>query len=264
MTQGPRSLDTSHLKRRATLRDVVSVNNWRLVQDATMKILDGSSLYDLARTNRHYENYIFGDDWEYVEVCFKTYGHNGRQKLKQKTVHYGVMSVKLPRRLPNVVFDSLKHQKRQFRIIFEGNQRISLEGNFDHYFATYFGKGYIIDDLSFITPEVMEALITAQDYDVEIVHNSLLIFGPLDTDPARQLREMSSALQLIRKKLLNNILTYRDERVPYSKGRRVVARAGMFLGKRYVMTPRDILIASIFALPVVVMIFLLLVNIFLN
>src|SRR5262249_16384774 len=145
------------------------------------------------------------------EVGFRTYSQYGFNRFKKRTVHYGIMSVKLPRKLPNVVFDSLKHQRRQFRIVFDGKQHISLEGNFNKYFATYFGTDYTIDDLSFITPEVMEALITASDYDIEIVHDSLLLFGQVDSDPAEQLEEMNKALHLIRKKLLHNILSYRDE-----------------------------------------------------
>lgn len=257
-------LDSAHARRLKLLEKTAKSHDWRLIQDATMRILDGSSLYDLAQIERHYENYIFGDDWEYVEVGFHAYGHKRHNRFKQELVHYGVMSVKLPRRLPNIVFDSLDHQKRQFRIVFDENQRISLEGNFDHYFATYFGNGYIIDDLSFITPEVMEALITAREYDIEIVHDSLLLFGPVSTDPETQLIAMNKALKRIRKKLLNNILTYRDERVPYDAGRRVVARSGMFLGKHYRMTPGELKLLIIFMLPFIVFGFLILVNILLN
>lgn len=208
-------------------------NDWSVVtQDNTMKLLDGSCLYALMSRNGHYENYLSGDDWHYVEVAIEAYGQTGLNRLNRQTVYYSVMSIKLPRKLPNVVFDSTRHQRRQFRVVFDPKQYIQLEGNFNKYFATYFGKGYAIDDLSFITPEVMEALITAQDYDIEIVRDSLLLFGPIAGDPAAQLNEMSQHIHLVRDKLLNNILTYRDERVPYDQGRRVVARAGMSLAGR--------------------------------
>lgn len=194
-----------------------------------MKILDGSSLYMIARQSRHYENFIFTNDWEYVEIGFLAKAQSGPKKYRTKMVHYGVMSVKLPRKLPNVVFDSLKHQRRQFRVLFDPKQYIQLEGMFDKYFATYFHQEYTIDSLSFITPEVMEALIEADEYDIEIVHDRLLLFGPTKPDAQAQLEDMSKAVMRIRKKLLNNILTYRDERVPGYEGRQVVARTGMFL-----------------------------------
>lgn len=224
--------DTTNQQHTQALNIVARTHGWRFMQDATMRMLDGSCLYDLAHHGRRYQNYLFGDDWEYVEVGFKTSGQRGLSRLKHRVVHYSVMRVTLPRKLPNVVFDSLEHQQRQFRMVFEGSQYIRLEGNFNKYFATYFGKGYTIDDLSFITPEVMEALLAARTYDIEIVHNSLLLFGQIQTDPQTQLQDMSQAIHTIRQKLLNNILTYRDERLPYDEGRRVVARAGMFLGKQ--------------------------------
>ncbi len=221
--------DKEHLR---ALKVAAKTEGWRLVQDATMRMLDGSCLYDLAYRSRSYENYIFGDDWEYSEVSFKARGQSGLGRLKKRLVHYSVMRVQLPRKLPNVVFDSLEHQRRQFRVVFDSKQYIQLEGNFNKYFATYFGNGYTIDDLSFITPEVMESLINAKNYDIEIVHNSLLLFGPIQSYPKVQIEDMSQAIKLIRKKLLNNILTYRDERLPYDEGRGVVARAGMFLEKQ--------------------------------
>lgn len=199
-----------------------------------MRILDGSSLYSLAYYSRQYKNYIFADDWEYVEITFKASGQGKLNQFRKKTVYYGIMRMKLPRRLPNVVFDSIEHQHRQFRLVFDPKQNIQLEGNFNKYFATYFGNSYKIDDLSFITPEVMLALIAAKDYDIEIVHNSVLLFGQIQETPEAQLKEMSQKLHVIRKKLLNNILTYRDERVPYEEGRKVVARAGMFLEQRVI------------------------------
>lgn len=233
-------------------------NGWRLAQDTTMRMLDGSCLYDLARSGRHYENYIFGDDWEYAEIGFKARGQYGLNRLKKRTIHYSVMRVELPRKLPNIVFDSLVHQRQQFRVVFEKKQYIQLEGNFNKYFATYFGASYTIDDLSFITPEVMEALLDAQQYDVEIVHNSLLLFGPIQSKPQAQLKDMCRIIVAIRESLLPNILTYRDERLPYDKGRRVVARAGMLLEKRPIGALLvTIIIAALYVVPILIIVLLL-------
>ena len=204
-------------------------NKFGISQDATMQMLDGSSLYRLAWRKRMYRNFITTDDWQYAEVGFKARGTSGLARMRKQEIWYATMSIKLPRKLPNVIFDSTEHQKKQFRIVFDNKQLISLEGNFNKYFATYFGFGYTIDDLSFITPEVMLALIEASKYDIEIIHNRLLLFGALSSDPAAQITDMAAKLSVINDKLLHNILTYRDERVPYDKGRLVVARSGMFL-----------------------------------
>ena len=80
----------------------------------------------------------------------------------------------------------------------------------------------------------MEALIDAREYNVEIVHDSLLLSCQVQSDPKAQILAMSKAIQLIQKKLLNNIVAYRDDRVPPEQSMLIVARAGMFLKRRYI------------------------------
>jgi len=208
-------------------------------------MLDGSSLYDVVRHDWNYQNHIIGDDWEYAEISFTVRGHTGFSHLRKRRITYAVMHARLPRKLPNVVFDSIDHQRKEFRIVFDRGQRIQLEGNFNKYFVTYFGHGYTIDDLSFITPEVMEALIDAHEYNVEIVHDSLLLFSQVQSDPETQVLAMSKAIRLIRKKLLNNIIAYRDDRVPRDQSMFIVARAGMFLKRGYVKPVLDLLISAL-------------------
>jgi hypothetical protein len=221
-------------KRYMTLSQLASQRGWRFVQDTTIRMLDGSSLYSLARHDWDYQNHIIGENWEYIKISFKARGQTGFSHLEKRKITYAVMYTGLPRKLPNVVFDSIDHQRKDFRIVFDRGQRMQLEGNFNKYFVTYFGYGYTIDDLSFITPEVMEALIDAREYNVEIVHDSLLLFSQVQSDPEAQILAMSNAIQIIRKKLLNNIVAYRDDRVPPDQSMLIVARAGMFLKRRYV------------------------------
>jgi len=248
-------------ERYQTLSQLASQRGWRFVQDTTIRMLDGSSLYNLARHNWDYQNHIIGDNWEYAEISFKASGQAGFSHLQKRRITYAVMHMKLPRKLPNVVFDSIDHQRKDFRVIFDRGQRIQLEGNFNKYFATYFGSGYTIDDLSFITPEVMEALIDAREYNVEIVHDNLLLFSQTQSDPEAQLLAMSTAIQRIRKKLLNNILAYRDDRVPPDQSMLIVARAGMFLKRRYAGSLFTILIFGLFyVITVVILISVLIIT----
>jgi hypothetical protein len=135
------------------------------------------------------------------------------------------MSVKLPRKLPHVIFDSKKSRGRQFRFFIDADQKHSLEGNFDQYFTTYFPKLYRVDSLSFITPDVMHAMIAASEYDIEILDDQLFIYGSLD-DPNQQIEAMALKIGAIKKELLDNILTYRDERLAFDDGRRTVSVEG--------------------------------------
>ncbi len=171
------------------------------------------------------KNVIEGPGWLYGDFSYNLYRQTKNGEYKAATVYYGFMMTALPRELPNVFFDSIKARHRQFRFHFARSQRHSLEGDFDRYFVTYFPPDYTIDSMSFISPDVMWAIRAAADYDVEIVGNCLFLYGPL-YDPEVEIPDMATKILAIKKELLGNILTYRDERVPYAEGRQRVAPLG--------------------------------------
>jgi len=115
-------------------------------------------------------------------------------------------------------------------MLFKQSQRHNLEGNFNDYFDTYFNEEYRIDDLSFISPEVMQAIIEAGQYDVEIYKDKLYLYNELENMP-QQLLDIEQKGNNIRQKLLNNIITYRDERVEYGDGRKTVSLLGLHLSR---------------------------------
>jgi hypothetical protein len=175
------------------------------------------------------EHSYVGADWGYGEYQFKSYVQSKRgRKYDTATFYYAVAMFTLPRKLPNVFFDSHKTGGKEFSVLFDAAQKHSLESVFDDYFTAYFHEDYKIDSLSFITPEVMEALIAAQEYDVEIYQDKLYIYNELENMP-RQLEDMWRSGDSIRQKLLNNILTYRDERIDFADGRITVSTLGLKL-----------------------------------
>ena len=173
-------------------------------------------------------NVLGTPDWTYADFVYNLHGRIKSAEYVRAKVHYGIMTTMLPRKLPNIFFDSAKARGRQFRFHFAASQRHSLEGDFDEHFVTYFPEGYTIDSMSFISPEVMWALRDARDYDIEIYGNRLFLYGPL-FDPETQLQDMSVKLAEIKKQLANDITTYRDERLPFAEGRKRVAATGMSL-----------------------------------
>lgn len=174
------------------------------------------------------KNLVEGPDWTYGDFSYNLYRKTKHGEYKAATAYYGFMMTRLPRALPNVFFDSIKARRRQFRFHFARDQRHSLEGDFDRHFVTYFPANYTIDSMSFISPDVMWALRAASDYDVEIVDNCLFLYGPL-YDPEVQVTDMAAKITAIKKELLDNITTYRDERLPYAEGRQRVAPLGASL-----------------------------------
>lgn len=189
------------------------------------------SLALLAKRDQHFINLVISDHWQYVDWSYSTYERTKYGDYKAADVYYGVMAAKLPRVMPNVFFDSKTGRGRQFKAQFVKQQRHSLEGNFDQYFDTYFSQGYTIDSLSFITPDVMEALIAASEYDIEIVGDQVLFYGPIYTDAAR-LDGMASKLLLVQSELAHNAQTYRDDRMPWAQRATGVTPQGMFLARR--------------------------------
>lgn len=175
--------------------------------------------------NPHAIDAVKGDGWLYYDFTYDIYQRTKYGDYKADRIYYGIMGTTLPRQLPHIFFDSFKSRKQQFRFEFARSQRYSFEGDFNQSFVAYMPDAYKIDTLSFISPEVMVALQAADDYDIEIIGNKVLLLGPLG-DPATQLPDMAAKLAAIKKELVDNIDTYRDERLPYKDGRTMVAQAG--------------------------------------
>jgi len=173
-----------------------------------------------------FRNLLQSKDGYFADYEFGVYEHTKHYNYKARRKFYMVRSITLPRVLPNVLFDSKKSHKDQFRLEFDPKQKHSLEGNFDEYFDTFFPPQYTIDSLSFITPEVMQAMIAAQNYDIEINGDQLMLIGPISASAEQQLHEIDMLSRAICRALLNNIKTYRDTRLPYAEGRQSVAVVG--------------------------------------
>lgn len=128
-----------------------------------------------------------------------------------KQAYYTVLEVQLSRPLPHILFDSKKAKRRQFKSLYLHAQRISVQGGFDDVFDTYAPQSYNIDTLSFVTPEVMEALVALHDYDIEIVNDKLLLYAPLLS--AQERETFMHQGRTLAAHFNDNIDTYRDNRL---------------------------------------------------
>ena len=189
------------------------------------------SLSLLAKNGQRFHTYVAGQGWDYTDWSYDWYQQVRSGEFKGAEVYYSAMSAKLPRILPNVFFDSKSERGRQFKAKFTKDQRHSLEGNFDTYFDTYFAEGYTLDSLSFITPDVMEQLIRASSYDIEIVQDRVLLYGPVFVD-ASMLQDMAAKLLAVQKELAENADTYRDNRLSGEARATTVTPQGMFLRRK--------------------------------
>jgi hypothetical protein len=184
-------------------------------------------MYSIAKGKRDLgsKNSFVGDGWGFCDFQFTLYRKTKYGEYRAETNYYAVAAFSLPRKLPNVFFDSKATGGREFKKLFRQSQKHSLEGDFDTHHTTYFHEDYTIDNLSFITPEVMLAIRDAKEYDVELYSNMLYLYNELEDMP-QQLEDMEEKGKKIRLKLLNNITTYKDDRIDYGDGRKTVSLLG--------------------------------------
>lgn len=188
----------------------------------TIKDISEAAHMRLAR------NAYGNDDWSFCDIRFIRFRETNRGSFPSKTQYVSVAAFRLPRVLPNIFFDSKRTQGREFKLLFKSSQRHSLEGDFDTYFTTYFHEDYIIDNLSFITPDVMLDLIAACEYDIEIYGDTLYLYGDVMTMP-KQLLDMQRVGFALQRRLSRSALTYRDERIDFDYGRKTVSTQGIRL-----------------------------------
>jgi hypothetical protein len=90
--------------------------------------------------------------------------------------HHSVMALDFKGKLPHVIVDSKSFTSLSFP--YARDQLIELESNeFNRYFHLYVPKGYQVEALSILTPDVMAQLIDKSSlYDVEFINNRVYIY----------------------------------------------------------------------------------------
>ena len=89
------------------------------------------------------------------------------------------IDILLPTHVPHIYLDS--HSDSKFigtAYHIDIQQKVSLEGDFDRYFQTFIANGFTAEGLSFLTPDLLQVLIsTSNKYDLEFYENHLKIFS---------------------------------------------------------------------------------------
>jgi hypothetical protein len=144
-------------------------------------------------------------------TTFDFYQQTKNGEYLSKQVFYLVLKLPLIRILPHVLFDSKDAKKRQFKYLYIQAQKIDMQPPFAAVFDTYGPLGYTIDTLSFITPELMQALLDCQQYDIEIVDNNLLLYAPLLL--TAEIPGFIERGKTLAAQVNDNIENYRDDRL---------------------------------------------------
>ncbi|WP_217179495.1 hypothetical protein [Streptomyces sp. AC495_CC817] len=139
-------------------------------------------------TGRRSTDVVRGQEPRFVE--FGNYQYTTSSGKNSQTHRWGYVAVKLDVPLPNIVLDALGDNTLGSGVgfAFRPDQRLSLEGDFDLYFALYCPEGYEVDALYLFTPDIMARFIdNLAQLDVEIVDDWLFLYTrrPVSTlDPA--------------------------------------------------------------------------------
>lgn len=143
---------------------------------------------------------------------------------KNRTTHvWGYVAVKLDVPLPHIVLDATGNNGlfgSNLPQVFDKDQRLGLEGDFDRFFSLYCPAGYERDALYLFTPDIMARFIdNAAALDVEIVDDWLFLYAKRDfstLDPATWAWLFSAVGALLDK--LAQWARWRDERLRAGAG----------------------------------------------
>ncbi len=138
---------------------------------------------------------------------------------KNKTTHHWTyLALKLDRKLPQMVLDSKLNNVlfSNLPAVFNKNQVLKLEGDFNETFKLYCPKEYETDALYIFTPDLMTALMDkAATLDVEVVDDWIFFYanGQLDLSTPEVISQFFKIVQTIGKKLISRSENYADSRL---------------------------------------------------
>ena len=126
-----------------------------------------ATAFNLGYTGQVFNTLELDERLSVAEYSYKT--KNGEQEI---THHFNFARFQLGNNVPHLVLDS-KYSALQI----QGEQEITLEGNFQDYFTLYAPTDCEVDALQIFTPDVMGTLLDqAGKYDVELIGSDLYIY----------------------------------------------------------------------------------------
>lgn len=169
----------------------------------------------------------YTDTSQLYDVKLDVYTSTKYGDYKSRERYYTVFEYKLQRKMPHVVFDGVGAKRKQFGHIYVAAQKVALEGNFSKHFDVYMPEFYQVDTLSFVTPEVMQAMLALPNFDFEIKEDSLLCYAPLMG--YEHIIAAKPHVETLYRVLNDNLDTYRDNRLTYRQGKERVTEFGSSL-----------------------------------
>ncbi|OZB84707.1 hypothetical protein [Microbacterium sp. 13-71-7] len=173
-------------------------------------------LFDLGRS-RVAKDLVRGVSPRFVEFANFTYTTGSGKD--SETHDWGYIAIRLDVPLPNIVLDAQSNNGffgSNLPASYDAHQRLSLEGDFDRFFALYCPAGYERDALYLFTPDIMARFMdSVSSFDVEIVDDWLFLYAQnrqvSTLDPAAWAQMFGTVGAVLTK--LQQWARWRDERL---------------------------------------------------
>ena len=154
---------------------------------------------------------IEGRGWKIYDAVFDVMHRGRRGHRKVGESYYTVFEAKLVRAVPHLLFDSSSAKGKQFKHLYLKAQKLAVDSALEESFEAYAPKYYEIDALSFITPEVVEAMLAMSRYDIELLRDGLLCYAPLLPD--EDMEGFKARCLNLQRHLNDNLRAYKDDRL---------------------------------------------------
>lgn len=195
-------------------------------------------VFQLGR-DRNANDVLRGTEPRFVE--FGNYRYTTGSGKNSTTHRWGYVAIHLDVPLPHIVLDALGNNglfgASNLPMVYQRDQRLDLEGDFNQHFALYCPSGYEQDALYLFTPDIMARFVDhAAALDVEIVDDWLFLYAKRDfstLDVATWAWLFGAVAALLTK--LEQWARWRDERL--ERGRTGALSGLPFAAPTSILTP---------------------------
>ncbi|HUP26594.1 MAG TPA: hypothetical protein VM124_03055 [Candidatus Limnocylindrales bacterium] len=153
----------------------------------------------------------------YRNLEFEVFNYSYRPDSGLPERRYGVIMVELLRELPHIIFDSRANNiagLSNLGLNLQSRQEFQFEGDFNKYFRVFVPENYQRDVLYFMTPELMQLMVSkAGLLDMEVVGAKLFFYGGEFSFKKAQLEEIFELIAGVGGEFTENMRLYKDERV---------------------------------------------------
>jgi hypothetical protein len=199
-----------------TLQQFAQDNNVTLIHDQFDPQYNGM-IFNFGHSRVINHALVFNDIYN-SQIGNYSFTTGSGKSSKQHSYHFAVFD--LPRHTPHMLLDAKNNNFlgmfSNLPASFSGDQKLSLEGDFNDYFTLYAPKQYEKDALYIFTPDVMQAVTTyANNFDIEIIDNKLYLYTQTDLNLTSKttLESLQSVIHVLAKQFYQQTDYYADSTI---------------------------------------------------